>query len=254
MEPAEWLGAASLIVALVALVVAGVAAANQLASLKCPLPFIDLLSIQHVDDGIGTHAGSKEQMIVSGLVIRVINRGHGPMLHPKVYDWTEGLVLTSVSRVQYPMPSVLGAGESVEMVTNYSLANHNDRVIGIVWEEASLFHRKPVTRGVRHRLPIYLPGSYGAKPSERWKCIGPGKGWKKTEPTGLLGKKQRTMMAALSDGASWISTQEQAGMEIYKRLHVVTGVIDGAEQIQGRPELSPAEIMKMRRLGNSLPA
>lgn len=256
MGPAEWLGAASLFVALVALIVAGIAAASQLASLKRPLPSVDLLAIQHIDDGIGAHAGTTEQMFVAGLVIRVTNRGHEPMLHPKIYDWTEGLVLTSVSRVQHLMPSVLGAGESVELVTNYSLANYNDRVIGIVWEEASLFRREPVTMGVRYRLPIAYPGWWGAKPTERWKRTGLGmvKGWKNVESTGLLGKKQRPTMAALSNGASWVSTQEQAGMDIYKRLSVVLGVVDGVEQIQGRPELSPAEIARMRKLGRSLPA
>ena len=114
------------------------------------------------------------------------------MLHPMVYDWTEGLILTSMSKRKPRVPNVLGAGESVEFVTNYSLANDNDRVIGISWEEASLFRRKPATMGVKYRLSDDVKGLWNAPPVERWKRTGPFaiRGWQRTdEPPGTLVKR-----------------------------------------------------------------
>lgn len=260
MGPAEWLGAASLAVALAALVVAGIAAANQLASLKRPLPTVDLMSIEHLDYGISKYAGSKEEMFVAGLMIRVTNRGHEPMLHPMVYDWTEGLVLTSLSKRKNAMPSVLGAGQNVQLVTNYSVANDNDRIIGVVWQEASLFRRKPITMGVRYRLSNALPGQWNAPPVERWTRTGPFKvkGWQKTAFEGPWWKGwqlQFSKQKPMSHLASWGSIQDQAALDIYDKLNVVAsgpGVFE--QKILGRPDLTPEEIERMHELGEDLPA
>ncbi|MGY4844541.1 hypothetical protein ACW9PK_07235 [Kocuria sp. MNB10] len=138
MDIPEWHDLTALFVSFVALIVSGIAAANQLASHKRPLPSIEVLHSDHLAKTWIAETDTHEDVVARAMLIIIANRGHQTMFHPTVYDWTPSSVLFGDYEVSFSMPSKLEPGEVVEVVVSHSLANQSMRTFGVVWEEASL--------------------------------------------------------------------------------------------------------------------
>lgn len=252
MGSAEWLGAASLVVALVALIVAGIAAANQIASLKKPLPTVRFTRAARrltVNSLVQTE---RKNVLALTLVIMIRNEGHETMLHPRIYDWTSGRIVDEY-RAENPMPSILGAGQNVDVTTNYKLRNHNDRIIGVVWEEVSLFRRKPITKGIRFHLPALGELGSWPTPAEYWKRVGPfaKKGWQ--QKGGPLSLWQPVFTGSQNPGSGhrWSNFRMGMNMEIARKHQLFSRNLAN-ENFIGQEPISSYELERLREEGLSL--
>lgn len=171
MDIPEWHDLTALFVSFVALIVSGIAAANQLASHKRPLPSIEILHSDHLAKTWIAETDTHEDVVARAMLIIIANRGHQTLFHPTVYDWTPSSVLFGDYEVSFSMPSKLEPGEVVEVVVSHSLANQSMRTFGVVWEEASLLGRNPVQMGIR--LSCDAAGMWTGAPKEHWKRVGP---------------------------------------------------------------------------------
>lgn len=254
MSSAEWLGVTTLAVAGMAFLVASLALLNQLASLKRPLPSVDLFSVERIAEVPPVGGAVMQETLVAALIIRVTNRGHEPMINPRVYDYTPGFVVLDTSSVAYSMPYEMNRGQTVEMVTSYSLANDHDRVISVVWEEAALFRRTAKTMGVRFHESAQKDFAWDVTPSEQWKRIGPfgKKGW---QCMGRPWSKWRPIWGTSTDpgdGNVWMNTHDYTDLGLFEEKRVLTQSFTFGEHI-GQDAVIPDHVHRLRMRGEQLP-
>ncbi len=254
MGPAEWLGAASLAVALLAFLVAGIAAANQLASHKRPLLSVDIFSLERVAEVAPSGEGIMLDTVVSALIITVTNRGHEPMLNPRVYDSTPGYLVFERSNHTYSMPYEMQRGESVEMVTSYSLANDYDRVISVVWEEPALFKRTSETIGVRFYESAQKDLAFDVTPTEYWKRVGPfgKKGWQRPGRPWSIWRPVWGTSPDPGHGHRWSNTYAYEDSDIFREERFLTKSLTGSDMVGGKVQRREA-FAEMRTRGELLP-
>lgn len=252
----EWSDLPALIVSFVALIVAGISAANQLASNKRPLPDVDLLTCEHLAYAALPGEDVSDEMVVAGLWVSITNRGHEPMLHPQVYDWTVGKRIVDFDSFEHFMPAALDSGESIDVVFSYSLANDNERVVGIAWEEASLFGREPSIMGVRYRISPRTRSELSATPRERWKRVGPfrKKGWQESGHAWSLWQPTFEGQKDPGDGSRQRIGRNTKLSDTVSNLEMVLGTeFVGEKVVQGREELTTEQIEQLREKGEELP-
>ncbi|WP_144836010.1 hypothetical protein [Kocuria rosea] len=245
MNVPEWHDLTALAVALVALIIAGIAAANQLASHKRPLPSIEVMHSDHLAKAWIPEENTREYVVARAMLLIIANRGHQTLFHPTVYDWTPSTVAFDEHEVSFSLPSKLEPGEVVEVVISHSLANQNIRTFGIVWEEASLFGRNPVQMGFRLRCKA--SGMWTGEREEHWKRVGPfrRKGWQRAGSIWSLWRPTLSSARTPSEGSMRAFTYKQLSYETVKKHKLLVA--------SGGAEMAPEELARAQELGEALP-
>lgn len=251
----EWHDLAALVTSLAAFLVAWMALRNQLASLKRPLPSVDFSSQERIAKTPIPGEAVMEDTVVSTLIIRVTNRGHDPMLNPRVYDTTPGYFVYENPSVAYSMPYELHRGQSVEMVTSYSLANDYDRVIAVVWDEAALFRREPQTRGFRFYVDAARHFEWNVTPEERWTRVGPfgRKGWQRRGRHWSLWRPVTGTYTDPGEGRVWMNTHKHKDFGIYEQERILVKSLIGWDDVIGDQVVDSDVLASMRARGELLP-
>lgn len=259
MGPAEWLGVSTLSVAALAFLVAALTLLNQMASFRRPLPAVDLLHGERLMDAIVPGQQNAEPLIGTTLVFRVANRGHETMFNPTVHDWTPNSALIESEQHLAKMPKSLSPGESCEVVIDYSLTNEHERLVGIVWEEASLFGRMPRTMGLRFRsrpnFPVKVKWVSSISPAERWKRVGPfrKKGWKRKGSVWSGWNPVWSGPKEPHEGAVWTSSSEDITMDLFDRYRLVRPQPDQKSIVAGRGDITSERFVRYQERGKLLP-
>lgn len=264
MNIPEWHDLTALAVSLVALIVAGIAATNQLASLKRPLPSVDFMYGERLTVNLGPNFDKRETVVAATVIVRITNRGHETMYHPTLYDWTPHSTHFEDPSLK-PLPSALGPSEIVARPINYTLANRHERIIGLVWEEASLFGRTPKTMGIRFRHGAKSMGNlmvtFTGPPTEEWKRIGPfrKKGWQKRGHAWSWWRPDFSRSRGLWRlGPEWSSSSVSTFGHNYtastaKDFELLATSRTGERHIVGRTDITPEQIAEYRAAGEAVP-
>lgn len=254
MGPAEWLGVLTLVVAAFAFGVASLTLINQMAALKRPLTSVDFHSLERVAKVPPPGGAIMIDTVVWGLLIKVTNRGHEPMLNPRVYDSTPGYVIFEESNRAYSMPYEMKRGETVEMVTSYSLANDYDRVISVVWEEPALFRRTAVTIGVRFEVSAKKDIAFDVEPTAYWERIGPfgKKGWKRPGGFWSNWRPVRGTSTDPGNGNIWSNTYEHPDADIFRTKRFLVSNFSGEDMV-GDKVVSSETLAQLRQRGEQVP-
>ncbi|MFF0904018.1 UNVERIFIED_CONTAM: hypothetical protein RF653_10120 [Kocuria sp. CPCC 205316] len=153
------------------------------------------------------------------------------------------------------MPYELNRGQSVEMVTSYSLANDYDRIIAVVWEEAALFRREPQTRGLRFHVAAARHFTWDVTPDARWTRIGPfgKKGWQRKGRSWDLWRLVTGTSTNPGEGSVWMNTHRHEDFGVYKQERILVKSMIGWEDVIGGSVVDPGALARLRSRGELLP-
>lgn len=221
----------SLILSGIALIFAAVAAINQLTSTKRPILDVMFSNQKRVVLADPTGTGGLEKVIASSLLVRITNRGHDPMLNPRVIDTTEGHHISRMDTQDYSMPHEIENNRPVEVATCYSLANDYDREISIIWEEFALFHRNPKTRGLRYVVDAEAGLKMREAPIKEWRRgrIFGSADWRQSRRRGSFYFLTAEQAERLNKGARWKAVAPIAETDVHDRAQIIVYSLIGFE-------------------------